>query len=172
MNIREIRKRNKMTQGDLAKLLGVTTSAISRYENGTVQVPYDKLEKIAEIFNIDVQSLSDNDRSQSEAYCYVFKPDHSFVREDVFLYGSYDATAIVMSHINGCCELCGEPAPFINPDGTPYLESHFVDWLSEGGFAVPTNLIMLCPNCHKKVHVLKDKETKEKMLEIASKHKW
>lgn len=46
--IREWRKANKLTQGELAKLLGVGGATISRYENGALQDPsHEKLLRLA-----------------------------------------------------------------------------------------------------------------------------
>ncbi len=63
---------------------------------------------------------------------------------------------------NGICQLCGEEAPFENKEGEPYLEVHHIEWLSKGGKDIIENTVALCPNCHKKMHVLnlnKDKNT-------------
>ena len=56
----------------------------------------------------------------------------------------------------GVCLLCGEDAPFNDKYGRPYLESHHIEWLSEGGADSIDNVVALCPNCHRKMHVLKD----------------
>lgn len=46
--IREWRKSNKLTQGELAKLLGLGGATISRYENGALQEPsHEKLLRLA-----------------------------------------------------------------------------------------------------------------------------
>ena len=50
---------------------------------------------------------------------------------------------------NGICQLCGLPAPFNNPDGVQYLESHHIKWLSDGGEDSVENTVAVCPNCHK-----------------------
>lgn len=55
---------------------------------------------------------------------------------------------------NGICQLCVKPAPFIEKNGDPYLESHHVIWLSKGGPDTIENTVALCPNCHRKMHVL------------------
>lgn len=55
----------------------------------------------------------------------------------------------------GICLLCDEPAPFIDDKGKPYLEAHHIVWLSEGGKDSVQNVVALCPNCHRKMHVLK-----------------
>ena len=54
----------------------------------------------------------------------------------------------------GKCQLCGQPAPFECKDGTPYLETHHIIWLSEGGADTVDNTVALCPNCHRKMHIL------------------
>ncbi|WP_245612033.1 HNH endonuclease [endosymbiont 'TC1' of Trimyema compressum] len=46
-------------------------------------------------------------------------------------------------------------APFKNKANKPYLETHHIIWLSEGGRGdTIDNTVALCPNCHKKMHVL------------------
>lgn len=57
---------------------------------------------------------------------------------------------------NGYCELCGEPAPFQDKNGNFYLESHHIVWLSKGGADSIDNTVALCPNCHRKMHVVDD----------------
>ena len=54
----------------------------------------------------------------------------------------------------GYCELCEEPAPFSKKDGTPFLEVHHIDFLSQGGDDSKDNVSALCPNCHRKMHSL------------------
>ncbi|HPJ13220.1 MAG TPA: HNH endonuclease [Caldisericia bacterium] len=55
---------------------------------------------------------------------------------------------------NGSCELCGERAPFDDKKGEPFLEVHHIDWLSQGGRDNIENAVALCPNCHRKMHIL------------------
>jgi 5-methylcytosine-specific restriction protein A len=55
---------------------------------------------------------------------------------------------------DGHCELCKEPAPFTDKAGKPYLETHHIEWLARGGADTIENTVALCPNCHRKVHVL------------------
>ena len=56
----------------------------------------------------------------------------------------------------GICQLCKQPAPFLGKDGQPYLENHHITWLSRGGTDTIDNTVALCPNCHKKMHVIDD----------------
>ena len=55
---------------------------------------------------------------------------------------------------NGICQLCDEPAPFQDKNGAPYLESHHIVWLSKSGEDTIENTTALCPNCHRKMHIL------------------
>lgn len=58
----------------------------------------------------------------------------------------------------GICQLCGQRAPFNDKDGKPYLESHHIIWLSKGGDDSIENTVALCPNCHRKMHVIADEK--------------
>lgn len=62
----------------------------------------------------------------------------------------------VLERAAGKCECCGEAAPFMRADGSPYLEVHHVVPLSQGGEDGTGNAVALCPNCHRKLHVCPD----------------
>lgn len=72
--------------------------------------------------------------------------------------GSYERNKYVSDYAkrraNGICQLCGQPAPFIDGNGEPYLEAHHVKWLGDGGSDSIDNTVALCPNCHRKMHSL------------------
>lgn len=67
---------------------------------------------------------------------------------------------------HGYCELCKEPAPFSNREGEPYLETHHINWLSNGGEDTIENTVALCPNCHRKMHIVGLEEDIQKLKEI------
>lgn len=54
----------------------------------------------------------------------------------------------------GKCELCVKNAPFLRKNGEPYLETHHIQWLANGGFDTIENTVALCPNCHRRMHTL------------------
>lgn len=61
----------------------------------------------------------------------------------------------------GICQLCHSPAPFKDKKGQPYLETHHIEWLSQGGQDIIDNTTALCPNCHRKMHTLNLKGDRE-----------
>lgn len=76
-------------------------------------------------------------------------------------------TELVKRLANGKCELCRQPAPFIDKEGRPYLEIHHVIGLSEGGTDAVDNTVALCPNCHQKMHANANPEDVFKLRIIA-----
>ncbi|WP_085676068.1 MULTISPECIES: HNH endonuclease signature motif containing protein [unclassified Pseudomonas] len=58
----------------------------------------------------------------------------------------------VLMRAQGLCESCEKPAPFIKKDGTPYLEPHHVNRLSDGGLDHPRYVGAVCPTCHREIH--------------------
>lgn len=70
---------------------------------------------------------------------------------------------------HGICQLCGKPAPFNDNDGKPYLESHHIVCLSEGGEDSVENTVALCPNCHRKMHILNSKSDRDLLLKKVTK---
>ena len=58
---------------------------------------------------------------------------------------------------SGSCESCNHPAPFMTTKG-PYLEVHHMKRLADGGPDEPSNVIAVCPNCHRRAHSSVDKK--------------
>lgn len=56
--LKELRVSRNMTQSQLADLLGVAKSTVSMYENGRREPDLETLEAIADIFNVDLNSLA------------------------------------------------------------------------------------------------------------------
>ncbi|EPK7359198.1 HNH endonuclease [Kluyvera ascorbata] len=63
-----------------------------------------------------------------------------------------NVVAEVLNRANGKCQSCKRDAPFLKEDGTPFLEVHHIEWLSNGGEDSVGNAIALCPNCHRQAH--------------------
>lgn len=58
----------------------------------------------------------------------------------------------VLMRAQGACESCRRPAPFMKKDGTPYLEPHHVNRVSDGGLDHPRYVAAVCPSCHREIH--------------------
>lgn len=56
-NLRYYRKKNSMSQGELAEKLNVTRQAVSYYENGLRTCSFDMLIEIAELFGVSTDDL-------------------------------------------------------------------------------------------------------------------
>jgi 5-methylcytosine-specific restriction enzyme A len=77
-------------------------------------------------------------------------------------------TELVKRKATGKCQLCSQPAPFNDRKNNPYLEVHHVTWLSNDGEDTVENTVALCPNCHRKMHVLNLEKDKEYLLKRAN----
>ena len=58
-NLKNIRKKNDLTQDELAEKLSVTRQAVSNWENGKTEPDIETLTKIAQIFDISIDELVD-----------------------------------------------------------------------------------------------------------------
>jgi 5-methylcytosine-specific restriction protein A len=79
--------------------------------------------------------------SRREVVSEVFEPDEIL-------------TEYVKRRAGGFCQLCNQAAPFSTLDGEPYLEIHHIHPVREGGEDAVGNVVALCPNCHRKMHIL------------------
>ena len=66
--IKHLRQKNKITQQDLANIVGLTPTGISYWESGKAIPNIDTLEKLAQYFNVTVdyllgkKEMSENDK--------------------------------------------------------------------------------------------------------------
>ncbi len=64
----ELRSEKGLTQGELGKKLGVSDAAISKWENGEAMPRLEKLQKLADIFNVSVNELATGERNSAGNY--------------------------------------------------------------------------------------------------------
>ncbi|MCL0329836.1 HNH endonuclease [Apilactobacillus xinyiensis] len=69
----------------------------------------------------------------------------------------------------GVCQLCEQEAPFKDKNGSPFLEVHHIKWLSQGGSDTINNVIAICPNCHRRMHIVNDPIDVDKLKSKAKK---
>ena len=122
-------------------------------KSGLSQTDYRKYiarqEKLAESLSREKLKNEAEKRSQRK------KAVHRTVSSDTFIRDPYVAIYAKV-RANGICQLCNMPAPFKDGKGKPYLESHHIVWLSKGGEDTIMNTVALCPNCHKRMHILNE----------------
>lgn len=56
--IQELRAKKNISQKELARMIGVSPVQLSRYENGTIRPRLPILAKLAEVLDVDYQTLS------------------------------------------------------------------------------------------------------------------
>ena len=166
MRIKEARKKRNMTLRQLGEAIGVDHSVVSRYESGKINPPADKMEAISKVLDVPIDFLFGEELliETKEA-----KRPGSFTSDLEINFDSSLAKRM-LAYTQGICELCGHSAPFRTKYGIPYLEIHLIKEISDGGMPIPENTVALCPNCHARIHILRDPKDTEKLLTIAKTH--
>ena len=57
--IRKVRKQRKISMKELGSRIGVSESTISRYENGSMSMPFNQIKPIADALNVSAKYLLD-----------------------------------------------------------------------------------------------------------------
>ena len=93
VRLRYLREKRKLTQKEVAKLIGVTRAAYNKYECG-VSKPVRKLKELSELFNVsmdyilgqeettfekDLKSISDKEYKQIQKYLNLSKENQDVV---------------------------------------------------------------------------------------------
>jgi len=124
-------------------------------------MPYEYLEKKEKIRKKQAKKLNEEDL-QKRALINNGPPGERQVVTKVYERNQY-VVEYARRRAKGRCQLCGNPAPFFDKNGEPYLEIHHILWLSRGGEDNIDNTVALCPNCHRKMHIVDDPKDIEKL---------
>lgn len=150
MNLSVLRKKKKLTQKELASLIGVAESTICKYENGSLHPSADKILDMAESLGDDVfkifpcRKLSElhqvltNRGTESE-----LSNSEKLERSQLKLSEVYK---IVTKRADYQCQICGETAP---QSMDRFLELYLVN--SNDELCLLDAIIAVCPNCLKKI---------------------
>lgn len=57
--LKDIREDNNLTQNKVAQLLNMKQQQYSRYENGTNEIPFEYIIKLAKFYNVSIDYLAD-----------------------------------------------------------------------------------------------------------------
>ncbi len=63
--LKELRNEKKITQAELAEMLGVTNRSISRWENGVTMPDFDLLIKLAKNYDVDIMEILNGERKDN-----------------------------------------------------------------------------------------------------------
>ncbi len=95
LNLKELRKKRKLTQADLAEVIGVSQVTMGRYETGEREMPYETLFQLADYFGVTIDEilgrppmkvvpLEGDPPEQMEGYHHiVFEPDEQLDENDM-----------------------------------------------------------------------------------------
>ncbi len=86
--IREVRKAAKITQEELAKVIGITHATLSRYESGAIDPPTSQLQAIAAALGVSVGRLLGQESERviipgRLKFVEVNDPESSFIRYNI-----------------------------------------------------------------------------------------
>ncbi len=128
----------------------------------------ETFENDREIRERAVRKLSDK-----ELHERISRPTHKKTPYEVFsnrIMRNEYVSEFVKRRAKGKCQLCGNDAPFYDRCQQPCLEVHHITWLSRGGKDEIDNAVALCPNCHRKMHILDLQSDRDHLLSCARKN--
>lgn len=143
----------------------IDSAALNLYRR---YVRYLEANKIGTVEKLALDNQAKEERTKAEQLpdteliARIKEKDNTLCRERKVVSINYirdqEIVEYAVRRASGKCDLCECEAPFNKKDGTPYLEAHHVEWLSRGGNDSIENVVALCPNCHRKIHVLNCEE--------------
>lgn len=102
----------------------------------------------------ELVKLSDEELARRVTIKNVGKKVHT--TDTTVYYRDPSLKEMVKRIAEGKCQYCGNDAPFKDKNNEPYLEEHHIKRLADGGTDTIDNVVAICPNCHRKMHVLND----------------
>lgn len=129
------------------KDLNIRKGIVFQLKNVDEEIEYSKV-------TINDQPKQDIKQLREKAYSAVRNTKEAKSRDSKRMYfeRNRDIKEYVLSRAGGICECCGQPAPFLKKDGSPYLEPHHIYKLSDKGLDHPRMIAAITPNCHRQIH--------------------
>ena len=119
-------------------------------------------------FEESVRSALKKTLAQLKKAAENIKPVSASTAQTKIYHRNPDVAAYVKARAKGLCQLCGNKAPFLDSNNEPYLENHHIVWLSRGGEDSAGNCAALCPNCHRRMHIIDDPNDIQQLKDIVS----
>lgn len=174
----EVLKKAVYTYRGVVKLVDKPYKSIQPDDNGNMRnvwmFPVMPVSEIAqnvshELSEQEISKLSDKELARYTAVKNVKKKPK--IAETVIYYRDPYLKQMVKRIADGKCQYCRNDAPFIDKQGEPYLETHHVIRLADGGQDAIDNVVAICANCHRKVHVLNNELDTIVLEDIAAQNK-
>lgn len=134
-----------------AKNVGSSNASI--IERLISEIEGQKFPKVAEFETQVISCISKKSLSKPQG---IKEPVKTYSKVTNFLRDP-KVKAWVLKEAAGLCECCNSEAPFITAEGEPFLEVHHLRRLADRGSDTVTNVVALCPNCHRGLHYGKNK---------------
>ncbi len=172
----EVLKRAEYTYRGVVKLAGKPFTSRQNDEEGNersvwifpIKPATDMEEVIESIDDATVKVLSNEELKRN--YEKIDGKRSAKVRETKVYARNPYLKELVKRIAEGKCQFCGNDAPFVDQKGEPYLEEHHVQALADGGLDTMNNVVAICPNCHRKMHILKDADDIAFLKSVADKN--
>lgn len=150
MQLSDLRKRKSLTQKQLANAIGVTESTVSKYENGSLIPPFDKILSLTKVLGEDVLVLFPCEENSD--YLDFISSGHlsgkNLSANELFEslnVKSSVARDYVLKRADYQCQICGTCAP----ENDNFLELYYVNMSNDSDTAVIDQFVAVCPNCLK-----------------------
>ncbi|MGA2698183.1 MAG: HNH endonuclease [Methanoregula sp.] len=149
------------------KLKGDDTNSFISWTTGEKKkiIPYNEFKKEQDTEEEKARGLSDEELYENAKAANPTPPRKIIMHQ--IRQRNPNVAEYAKRRAKGKCQLCNLSAPFNNKFGLPYLETHHIDWLSKDGLDAVENTVALCPNCHKKMHVLDLPQDRELLKSIS-----
>ena len=96
LKIKELRKKKKLSQSELANKIDISVRMFAEYENETADIPLKKLQRIADILQVDFLDLFDLPKPYSEET----GENSSILNEPIELYGQKNKALQILEDYN------------------------------------------------------------------------
>ena len=93
---REQRKKNNLTQKEVAKLLNVTNSSISKWERGLCLPEVSKFDEIAAVFNVSTSDIINCKTEHAEEYSHSLQMERSLLKRLIITASALIAAALLI----------------------------------------------------------------------------
>lgn len=113
--LKELRKKNNMTQEQLGERVGVTNKTISRWETGKYMPPIECLKLLSDIYQISINEILAGEKLNEENYKEAAENNIALTLEEIEAKGKkFENTMFI---IMGITSLLAIASMFLLPDG-------------------------------------------------------